>query len=195
VFAENRGYIDKMKLIDSNFIGKNYVGSIAGNNRGIIERSANYFINDADNQVKGYGIVGGLIGQNDTVGIISKSYAITNVESSGYTTVGLAGGFVGQNNGTISNSYARGSVDCTGTGYHSGFAGSNISTGNISNSYAAVIVGSSDNYIAGFSGYPAIASHGTVSNSFWDIDVSGQASSVSGTGTTTEAMKTESTLH
>jgi len=110
-------------------------------------------------------------------GIIERSYATGNV-------VGFlaAGGFCGELYGEISNSYSRGNA--TGEGDVAGFCGY-VDTGTtILKSYSTGLV-TGDTGVSGF----ASVIGGTVSDSFWDIETSGQVSSDYGTGTTTLAMK------
>jgi hypothetical protein len=96
------------------------------------------------------------------------------------------------NEGTISNSYATGSVTATDR-YGGGLVGRNRSTlggeGYISNSYSTGrVTGSSSG------GFVAISSIPT-SNCFWDTETSGKSSSAGdATGLMTEQMQTESTF-
>ena len=106
------------------------------------------------------------------------------------------GGLVGSNyDGTVSNSYATGSVTGTGTGsssiYVGGLVGSNYGT--ISNSYATGSVTGTGNYssVGGLVGYNNSSS--TISNSYYDKQTTGQTDTGKGTGKTTAEMKTKST--
>jgi hypothetical protein len=119
------------------------------------------------------------------------------------------GGLVGQNDGTVSNSYASGNVSGsdfhTGglVGYNKGTVSNSYATGNVSgsiitgglvgynkgtvsNSYSTgSVTGSS--YTGGLVGYNQF----TVSNSFWDITTSVQSTSSGGLGLTTAQMQTQ----
>jgi hypothetical protein len=126
---------------------------------------------------------GGLVGGN--AGTISCSYATGNV-----TTIGdEAGGLVGINWGPspeINNCYCKGNV--SGREAVGGFIGANWKT--ITNSYSTgTVTGTS--YVGGFVGDNDA---GTVNNSFWDTETSGESSSGGGTGKTTSEMKTKSTF-
>ena len=93
------------------------------------------------------------------------------------------GGLVGRNRGAVSNSYSTGSV--TGDWYVGGLAGINDG-GTVSNSYSiGNVTGNED--VGGLVGINDRG--GTVSNSFWDIETSGQPTSDGGTGKTTAEMQ------
>ena len=103
IFGPN-SEIKNLGLIDPNFdagTGDN-VGSLVGylNNATITD------CNSVGGSVSGDFVVGGLVGQN--YGTVSNSYATTSVSG----THNTIGGLVGKNNvtGTLSNSYAAGSV-------------------------------------------------------------------------------------
>jgi hypothetical protein len=104
--------------------------------------------------------VGGLVGQN--TGTVNNCYSTANV-----TGLSSVGGLVGANGdltiaGTVTNSYSTGSI--TGGEFVGGLVGENEASG------------------------AGVDFHGTVSNSFWDIETSGQATSDGGTGKNTTQM-------
>ena len=162
--------------------GTKDVGGLVGYTEGTISNSY------ATGKVSGTGIeVGGLVGYNE--GGISNSYATGSVSSTGNSV----GGLVGFSAGSISNSYATGSV--SGTSYVGGLVGNN--EGTISNSYATGSV-SGTSYVGGLVGSN---NGGNVSNSYWDIDTTGQSVGIGGpsasqtgvTGlSTAEALEQES---
>jgi hypothetical protein len=132
--------------------------------------------------VTGNRTVGGLTGYNSAWGTVSNSYATGSV-----TGVENVGGLVGQNGGNVSDSYSTGSV-----------------TGN---EYVGGLVGYTEEYIPPDFYFPSsvtsdIKSEGpvtlnegpVVSNSFWDTQTSGQATSDGGTGKTTAQMKNIATF-
>ena len=84
--------------------------------------------------------------------------------------------------GYVSNSYFAGSV--TGSTHAGGLVG--VNDGTVTNSYStgSVIGGE---YAGGLVGEDS--GRGTVSNSFWNIETSGQATSAGGTGKTTTEMQ------
>ncbi|MBI9032259.1 T9SS type A sorting domain-containing protein [bacterium] len=125
--------------------------------------------------------VGGLIGFQYT-GTTSNSYATGDISGSS-----LVGGLVGiLSSGTVNNSYATGNVNGD---YAGGLIGYLWTGGIASNSYATGgVTGSS--HVGGLIGF---LNSGTVNNSFWDIETSGQTTSAGGsdaTGLTTQQMKT-----
>jgi hypothetical protein len=173
-------------------------GGLVGENYGAVSNSC------ATGSVSGSWDVGGLVGLNHDWGTVSNSYATGTVSGDYYAggLVGLnhdrgtvsnsyatgtvsgdycAGGLVGCNyEGTVSNSYATGTV--TGTEYVGGLLGAN--EGTVSNSYATGTVTGTE-YVGGLLGYNQ---GGTVTNSFWDTETSGQSTSDGGTGRNTTEM-------
>jgi hypothetical protein len=125
--------------------------------------------------VTGYVNVGSLVGLNQ--GTVSNSYSTGNI-----TGDEEVGGLVGTNWGTVSSSYS--SVSLTGDSYIGGLVGEN--SGNVTNSYATGSV-TGGAYVGGLVGENE--GEGTVSNSFWDIQTSGQATSDGGTGRNTTEMQ------
>jgi hypothetical protein len=134
--------------------------------------------------------VGGLVGQNH--GSIAASYSYADVE--GRTAVG---GLVGRcAPGEIVNCYARGNV--VGQWYVGGLVGSNGSgshnphglTGTIRNCYSASasLEGSQKGGLLGADW------GGAVENCFWDVETSGLATSYGGEGKTTAEMQMAGTF-
>ncbi len=157
-----------------------YVGGLAGYNTGSITNSY------AATSVSGNGEVGGLVGFNDSSGSISNSYATGGVTGTGNNNNDI-GGLVGYNPGSISNSYAAGSVSGnTGVG---GLVGYNDSSSSISNSYATGGVSGTGSNAGGLVGYNA----GSISNSYSNGSVSGSGSNVGGlVGTNNQGTTTNS---
>jgi hypothetical protein len=125
--------------------------------------------------------VGGLVGENH--GAVSNSYSTGNVSGINWSV----GGLVGHNGGTVSNSYSTSSV--TSDNNVGGLVGENGGDGTVSNCYSIGDV-TGNSVVGGLMG----ASYGTVSNSFWDIQTSGQSTSGGGTGKTTAQMKNIATF-
>ncbi len=96
------------------------------------------------------------------------------------------GGLVGSNYGTVSNCYATGAV--SGIWYVGGLVG--YSSGTVSNCYATGAV-TGDGGVGGLVGSNDF---GTVSNSYWDMQTSGQSTSDGGAGKTTAEMKQQATF-
>lgn len=164
-------------------IGIQDMGSGVGGLVGYADDSSTINNSYATGTVIGHNYVGGLVGDSNGA-TISNSYATGSV-----TGNQSSGGLVGDSWGSILNCYATGSV--TGTdNYVGGLVG--LSNSLISNSYAAGYVSGSGSYTAG--GLVGGSwSNSTTSNSFWDIETSGQTESDGGTGLTTSEMQTLST--
>jgi len=133
--------------------------------------------------VNGFLSAGGLLGENNK-GKVTQSYSTSSVRGKCDT-----GGFVGYNlSGSITQCYSIGAV--SGVLSIGGLAGENYkgtitqcySTGSVTGSY----------YIGGLIGNSY--DEALVSQSFWDIQTSGEISSAGGTGQTTSQMKTQSTF-
>lgn len=124
--------------------------------------------------------VGGLAGYNG--GMIVRCYSIGTVHGRVY-----AGGLAGFSRGSIANSYSTAAVG--GYSYVGGLVGTNHG-GMIINSYS---IGSVPGgvYIGGLVGWNY---DGSISSSFWDIEISGQATSAGGEGKTTAEMRTARTF-
>ena len=100
------------------------------------------------------------------------------------------GGLVGENSyGTVSNSYAMGSV--TGSSYNIGGLIGYMYGGSVTNTYSTVFVGGSGSNKGGLIG--SLYS-GTVTSSYWDTETSGMSTSAGGTGKTTAQMKQQATF-
>jgi hypothetical protein len=151
-----------------------YVGGLVGINHGTVSNS------NSTGNVQGIGIVGGLVGENDEGSTISNSYSTGNVTGESYDV----GGLVGRDfKGNISNSYSTGNVT-GGDNNVGGLVGRTF--GNISNSYSTGNVTGGGKYVGGLAGYHFF---GTVSNSYWDTEATGQSSSDGGNGLTTSEMQ------
>ena len=128
---------------------------------------------DAD--VTGEVYVGSLVGHNHD-GSLSNCHSTGNVAGDMHV-----GGLVGINEGTVSNSYSTATV--TGEEAVGGLVG--LNGGTVSNSYSTGSV-TGNSSVGGLVGWN---DEGTVDNSFWDTETSGQATSDGGTGKNTMAMQ------
>jgi hypothetical protein len=163
-------------------------------------------------EVKGNKVVGGLVGYH-YLGTISKCWANCNVEGDDFV-----GGLVGYDlEGDINESWSSGSVK--GDGWIGGLVGKSpefytiptikncYSNCNVdANTYVGGLIGSSEvnikNCLSSGKVLGTVSVGGLIgdglpnrtSNSFWDIDTSGQTSSDGGTGKTTAEMQTENTF-
>jgi hypothetical protein len=187
----------------SSVAGDNHVGGLVGYNRG---KNTTYASSGSISET-GYN-VSGMVGYNP--GTITDCHSSGGVWGNGEGV----GGLVGSSEGPISNCYATASVsgdeevgglvgfgDCaisncyceaivSGNDYIGGLVGWNHGT--ITNCYSTGGSISGNRYIGGLVGYNGY--RGTVIDSFWDVEVSGQTTSNGGTGKTTAEMKRESTF-
>ncbi|NTU58631.1 MAG: hypothetical protein HGB00_06895, partial [Chlorobiaceae bacterium] len=170
--------IHDLHLDNVNVNGDFCIGGLVGINYGTITNCSSGGSVGRNTQTRYGTYSGGLVGNN--YGTITNCYSIGSV-----TAEADAGGLVGQNNGTISNCYSTASASY---GYQTGgLVGRNY--GNITNCYSTGLVtadvGKGSRHVSGLVG----VSEGTVTNSYWDKETSGQSSSSGGTGLTTAEMK------
>ncbi|MCF7803431.1 MAG: T9SS type A sorting domain-containing protein [Candidatus Marinimicrobia bacterium] len=182
---------------DGKVTGDIWVGGLVGFSRlGSIEYSS-----ATDTVDGGEMLIGGLVGEAEGTAI-SNSYASgivtgnTGTPPSGhyYTDVGGLVGYADVYSGTvtaITNSYACGSV--TSEEEVGGLVGYLTSTCTINNSYAVGVVTGNTN-VGGLVGTNGSTDNSNVTNSFWDTQHTGQASSDGGTGKTTAEMKSVATF-
>jgi len=195
--------ITDIGVIDAEVSGDWYTGVIVGRNNGTIENSY------AAGEVSGENFVGGLLGSNSWYSSVKNSYVRVSVN--GENTIG---GLAGDNAGIIDDSYSTGNVNgFRGVGGLVGLDGGKVnnsySTGEVNgeaetltqvgglvgikhgrlikNSYATGTVNGEEK-VGGLVGHNR---HGTVENSFWDIETSGIDESDGGTGLRTEEMTGE----
>jgi hypothetical protein len=178
------GIIQSIGVVNASVTGYAFVGSLVGANLGTVGNS--YSAGNVTGT--GYGLygstVGGLLGFN--MGVVSNSYSTGSVV--GKTAVG---GLLGFNMGVVSNSYSSSNVtgDEDMIGGLIGFNGGGTRPGGavlgtVSDCYSTGSVAGVDD-VGGLVGF----SDGTVTDSFWDTETSGQAASAGGTGKTTAQMQ------
>ena len=160
------GTIENLGLVNANVYGSNYyTGALIGKNGTAINCYST-------GTVGGAMFVGGLMG---AWGSAVSCYSTANV--SGYSDIG---GLMGIG-GSATNCYATGNVNGGSSG---GLIGT-LEIGSVTNCYSASSSQTSGGLIAGAND-PEYAS---VTNSFWDVTVSGQPNSFGGgTGKTTAEM-------
>ncbi len=183
------------------------VGGLVGENSGNLTDCY------ATGSVSGNGYVGGLVGHSDEDCNLTACYATGPVKGTGY----CIGGLVGLNHSNLSACYATGPVD--GDEVVGGLVGSNGEDGSITDCYSTGSV-SGISHIGGLAGYNGehsiitncyatglvdgnevvgglVASkdeEGSTTASFWDVETTGQNTSIGGTGKTTAEMKKISTF-
>jgi filamentous hemagglutinin family protein len=146
------------------------VGGLAGASTNSIQSSY------ASGNVTGTTSAGGLVGDNQ--GSVDESFAAGTTVA----TAGDAGGLVGQNDaaGQITDSYALGVVSGTLAG--GGLVGNNL--GSIATSFAAGLVQQVGGAVGGLVG----TGTGPVTDSYWNLDTSGVATSAGGSGLSNAQM-------
>lgn len=175
------GIVKNLGLTNVNIHGYQFTGALAGLNYGTITDCY------STGSVKGvYHWVGGLIGENGEGGVVRTSYSNASVLCTGSGS--MYAGFAGSNRtGSITDCYATGTI--SGISYVSGFVGRNIFGGTITRVYGKGSVSGTGTNLAGLIAY----NDGTVTNSFWDTETTGQSTSAAGTAKTTAQMLTQST--
>ena len=173
--TESTAVVENLGLLDVNIAGTDYVGGLVGFNKGQIA------ISYVTGTISGNKRVGGLTGRN--WGSIAASY--NKAEVTGSDDVGS---LAAANYGSITNSYNTGPV--TANWDVGGLVGENYRS--VASSYSTGTV-SGVTRAGGLVGYNYPDS-GTVTDSFWDIQTSGQTESAGGTGKTTAEMQTASTF-
>lgn len=172
------GVITDLRVVDAEVTGSGMVGVISGRTWGYNGKLENSYA--TGNVIGKRNNVGGLIGMNRN-SIVSNSFTTVDVSGEGWV-----GAVVGFNDGTVENSYATGNV--WGEWYLGGLVGRN--SGTVVNSYAIGLVARGERLVGGLVGSNY---DGSVSNSFWDIETSGQNESNGGSGKTTAEMKNVAT--
>ncbi len=161
--------------------GTRDVGGLVGKSIvGVINRSC------VSGSVKGSSIgeglvngMGGLVGSNSISATVSESCASGSVDGRGNV-----GGLVAFNEGTVEESYSTASVN-GGSDFMGGLVGLHA-VGTISGSYATGSINGSHRFVGGLVGNTV--GSGTVSDSYWDTQTTGQSSSAQGIGLTTSEM-------
>ena len=235
--------VDSLGLTGADIRGGSYVGAIAGISNGSIENcysigsvtgTSNYIggiVGDnytygrivscySGCSVKGTSSVGGLVGYN--IKNITKSHAAGAVTGSGDNIGGLVG--INNTGGTVSFSYATGSVNSSGDNSKDNFGGlAGRNAGHVLNCYASGnvnggawttsvggLVGNNTNGTANYcysigkvSGWRLLgglveneigAASGTVNYSYWNTATSEQSLSEGGTGRSATQMVKQSTF-
>uniref|UniRef100_UPI003A968C58 two-partner secretion domain-containing protein n=1 Tax=Pseudomonas sp. TaxID=306 RepID=UPI003A968C58 len=126
--------------------------------------------------------VGGLVGWSD-LGVVSQSSSTATV--SGGSEVG---GLIGRNRAaSVTDAYATGAVTGTGSAI-GGLIGSTVQGTTLTNAYASGRVTGTGGLVGNVDGSGA-----TVTNSYWDVDSTGQATSAAGTGIDSANARTQAT--
>ncbi len=145
--------VSNIVMLDCLITGEEYVGGVAGYNKGIISTSGN------DSTVRGGKYVGGIAGYN--TGTVTDSYNVGTIEGNS-ASGGHIGGVVGANQrGKVQQCFNNGTVQGAVGNYYGGLCGSVTGDG-IHNSYNAGSVNGAY-YIGGIAGY---ATGATIKNCY-----------------------------
>ena len=172
-FTDSPSAIRNVALLSVNVTGRDWVGALAGYNASDATIATSF----ATGVVRGDEDVGGLVGQN--FGTVSTSYSQADVVATDSSSD--IGGLVGRNPGNIISSYATGNV----SGVHSvgGLVGRD--SGVITSSYSVGRVSGSGAGAGGLVGFD----HGAnITDSYWNMETSGRATSAGGVGKTTAEL-------
>ncbi len=168
------GTIRNVGLTGVNVTGGNNTGGLVGHHGGSI--TASY----SGGSVSGASAVGGLVGRKQGAGSITASYSGGAV--SGASAVG---GLVGNDIGSTTASYSTSAVSGNGNNI-GGLAGGCTSTIKASYSTGVVTAATGSTKIGGLCGN----AQGIATDSYWDTETSGRATSGLGTGKTTSELQT-----
>jgi hypothetical protein len=172
---ETEGAVTNLNIENLTLLGgmNSYAGGLTGQNDGFIKCCSL-----TASMVSGGVFVGGLVGYNGNDGTVTDCY------SNGLVTGEYdVGGLVGANYGNIMNCYST--ISAIGGDSVGGLVGENGNvTCSVMDCYSTGSVSGNDD-IGGMVGL----NFGSVTNSFWDINTSGMATSGGGTGQTTLEMQ------
>ena len=176
--VDKGGVVENIGAVNVTVTGDFFVGGLLGRNYGTVSNSY------SSSNVTGNDFIGGLVGANELLeGTVSNSYSTGSV-----TGEEVVGSLVGRNYGTIADSHSNGNV--TGEWIVGGLVGTNV--GNVTKCYSTGSVTDTSS-VGGLVGENTFEEEppleGTVSNSFWDTETSGQATSDGGTGKNTTEMQ------
>jgi hypothetical protein len=198
--------VKNLRVVDVNVTGGFSVGGLVAQNNGTLTRCY------SSGAVRGTQYVGGLVGYNSWRGMVYQCHSGSVVSGTGEGV----GGLVGCNGATVTQCYSAGTI--SGDSYHVGGLVGDNTGGTVAECYstAAVRGGMEVGGLVGFTGGtvthcystgPVTAGQtigglvgywywfwGTVNACFWDIQTSGLATSVGGTGKTTAQMQTAKTF-
>ena len=162
LFGRIGGVVRNLGVADADVTGGSGTGALVGNNQGRVAASW------ATGSVNGDNNAGGLVGYNDSAGVVSTSYAAVSVSNTGANNIG---GLVGRNLGAVSASYATGVVTLLPSNSTAGGLVGWNDDGSITASYATGTVNGGAN-MGGLVG--SNTDTGTVTNSYWDTEASGR---------------------
>ena len=165
LFAEvaSSGKVRNLGLTDVSITANQQVGAVAGTNRGLISgvHATGTITRRSNNQPGNPTDIGGLVGFNDTAGIIEVSYSeVTVTTNVGTGSSSNVGGLVGRNLGKIQAAYSTGAVTVGSATRVGGFVGHNLAGASIRASYAIGCVTTSSST----TNFGAFIGHGVTTN-------------------------------
>jgi len=178
---------------NSDVTGNSYIGGVIGSNElGTYSEPIGFWEDTwiitpgkiqqtySTGDINGSGdIIGGLVGKNSAA-TIRKCYSTCNVTTEGINIGGLIG--LNTDAGQIINCYSsEGTI--IGEGSIAGLVGHNLAS-TITNCYTKTIIFGTDTYVEGLVGRDS----GTITNSYWDTEISGISEPGNGDGRTTADM-------
>ena len=169
VAGRNKGLIEWVGVenssVNGNSASASFIGGLAGYNEGSIWTS--YFYQGTVSAAAGGNGIGGVAGLNTNTGVIGESFAKGLITVGGASSAEI-GGLAGESAGTISDSYALGTIS-GGSAYVGGLTGMNMGT--VSNSYAGGTItpagGANSATIGALIGSNTSSANPSVSNSVW----------------------------
>jgi hypothetical protein len=167
-FVGESGVIRNLGVVNVDVIGGSGTGALVGQNEGGLVQNC-WSTGTLKSEAGGRVNTGGLVGRNSLGARVENSYSTVDV----LTTGRRAGGLVGFNdNSTISNSYATGTVvaqNTTDTSWSGGLVGENSGSARVIQSWSSVTVNAQ--LVGGLVGAsPATAE---MAQSYWDAEVTG----------------------
>ncbi len=172
--------ISNVTLTDVSIIGGGFIGGLAG-----YCESSDVIGCSSQGSVTGINSIGGLMGEVSGSTSVSRCFSSGTVEG----TVQI-GGLIGSYSSSIALTDCYSISDVTTTGSDPNIGGLiGLLIGDVQRCYSAGSVTVTTNS-GGAIGYKQ---SGTVTDSFWDVETSGQSTSAGGVGKTTAEMQTKST--
>ena len=167
-FLGETGVIRNLGVVNVDVIGGSGTGALVGQNEGGLVQNC-WSTGTVQSEAGGRVNTGGLVGRNTLGARVENSYSTVDV----VTTGRRAGGLVGLNeNSTISNSYATGSVvaqNTTDTSWSGGLVGENSGDARVIQSWSSATVNAQ--LVGGLAG--ASLSTVELSQSYWDAEATG----------------------
>ncbi len=149
--------------------GNGDVGGLVGRNTSIIFDSGAIGSVDVSSQIYPQVYAGGLVGYNDTTGMLSRVFARGDVTGSSSASPASLGGLAGYSAGTINQAYATGDVNGHSIAYAGGLIGETGSGATTQSVFAAGAVAGAGGYTGGVVGYNAA----TLFDAYWNTTAFG----------------------